>query len=196
MSGYPLLVLYTAAEGEGGAEGEATEAHEEHHENNFFYGDINEVIWGSLAFAIIFVIFLWKGLPAVKKVMKKQQDAIEARIVAGEEAKAAEEAQLAKLRSDLGNADAEADRIVAEARERAEVVKADLKRRAEEDIREALQRAHIEIESSKTQALADLREEVTSMTVHATEAILEDSLDDTVKSLLVDRYIDQVGAGS
>jgi F-type H+-transporting ATPase subunit b len=168
----------------------------EHHENNFFYGDINEVIWGSVAFLIIFAIFLWKGVPAIKKIMKKQQEALEARIAAGEATKAAEEAQLTQLRSDLGNADDEAARIVAEARERAEVVKADLKRRAEEDIREAVQRAHIEIESSKTQALADLREEITSMTVHATEAILEDSLDDTVRSLLVDRYIDQVGAGS
>jgi F-type H+-transporting ATPase subunit b len=169
---------------------------EEHHKNNFFYGDINEVIWGSVAFAIIFVIFLWKGVPALKAVMKKQQDAIEARIAAGEATKASEEAQLAQLRSDLGNADAEAARIVAEAGERAEVVKADLKRRAETDIRESVQRAHIEIESSKQQALADLREEITAMTVTATEAILEDSLDDTVKSLLVDRYIDQVGASS
>jgi F-type H+-transporting ATPase subunit b len=193
VSGYPLLVLYTAAEGEGS---EGGEAHAEHHENNFFYGDINEVIWGSVAFAIIFVIFLWKGVPAIKKVMKKQQEALAAKIAAGEATKAAEEAQLTQLRADLGNSADEAARIVAEARERAEVVKADLKRRAEEDIREAVQRAHIEIESSKTQALADLREEITSMTVIATEAILEDSLDDTVKSLLVDRYIDQVGAGS
>jgi hypothetical protein len=34
------------------------------------------------------------------------------------------------------------------------------------------------------------------MTVTATEAILEDTLDDTVRALLVDRYIDQVGATS
>jgi F-type H+-transporting ATPase subunit b len=169
---------------------------EEHHKNNFFYGDINEVIWGSVAFAIIFVIFLWKGVPALKRVMKKQQDAISARIAAAEAAKAAEEGELARLRTSLGNADEEAARIVADARERAEVVRADLKRRADVEVREALQRAHIEIESSKQQALADLREEITSMTVSATEAILQDTLDDTVKSLLVDRYIDQVGATS
>jgi F-type H+-transporting ATPase subunit b len=169
---------------------------EEHHENNFFYGDINEVIWGSVAFGIIFVLFLWKGVPAIKKVMKKQQDAIAARIAAAEATKAAEEGELAQLRTSLGNADEEAARIVADARERAEIVKADLKRRADVEVRDAVQRAHIEIESSKQQALADLREEITSMTVTATEAILEDTLDDTVRALLVDRYIDQVGATS
>jgi F-type H+-transporting ATPase subunit b len=169
---------------------------EEHHKNNFFYGDINEVIWGSVAFAIIFVLFLWKGVPALKRVMKKQQDAIAARLAAAEATKAEEEAELARLRASLGTAEQEAERIVADARERAEIVEADLKRRADVEVREALQRAHIEIESSKQQALADLREEITAMTVTATEAILQDTLDDTVKSLLVDRYIDQVGASS
>ena len=169
---------------------------EEHHENNFFYGDINEVIWGSIAFLIIFAVFLWKGLPAIKKIMKAQQEAMTLRIEAAEATRAQEEAQLAELTSSLGNADAEAAQIVAEARDRAEVVKADLIRRAEADVQEGLQRARIEIESSKTQALADLREEIAAMTVTATEAILDDALDDTVRSLLVDRYIDQVGASS
>jgi F-type H+-transporting ATPase subunit b len=169
---------------------------EEHHKNNFFYGDINEVIWGSVAFGIIFALFLWKGLPAVKKAMKKQQDTIAAKIAAAEAAKAQEEAELAQLRTSLGNADEEAARIVADARERATVVEADLKRRAEVEVQEALQRTRIEIEASKHQALADLREEIAAMTVTATEAILEETLDATVKSLLVDRYIDQVGASS
>jgi hypothetical protein len=34
------------------------------------------------------------------------------------------------------------------------------------------------------------------MTVTATEAILKDMLNDSVRSSLVDRYIDQVGAAS
>jgi F-type H+-transporting ATPase subunit b len=193
VSAYPTIVL-AATEG-GEAEGEA-HAEEGHHENNFFYGDINEVIWGSVAFAIIFALFLWKGVPAIRKVMKKQQEAIAARIAAAESAKATEEAELAQLRASLGNADVEAQRIVADARDRAEVVKAELMRRAEIEVSEALQRARIEVEASKQQALADLREEIAAMTVAATEAILQDTLDDTVKALLVDRYIDQVGASS
>ncbi len=181
MSAYASIVLLGA---------------EEHHKNNFFYGDINEVIFGSIAFLIIFAVFLWKGLPAIKKIMKAQQDAMTARIEAAEAAKVKEEAELAALQTSLGNADEEAARIVADSRERAEIVKADLIRRAESDVQEGLQRARIEVESSKTQALADLREEIAAMTVTATEAILDDVLDDTVRSLLVDRYIDQVGASS
>jgi F-type H+-transporting ATPase subunit b len=195
VSAYPTIVLY-AAEGGGETEGGETHAEEGHHENNFFYGDINEVIWGSVAFLIVFALFLWKGLPAVKKQMKKQQEGIAAKIDAAAAAKAQEEAELARLRASLGNADEEASRIVAEARERSTVVEADLKRRAETDIEETVHRARIEIEASKQQALADLREEIAAMTVTATEAILDDALDPTVRSLLFDRYIDQVGTAS
>jgi F-type H+-transporting ATPase subunit b len=191
-----VLAQEAETEEETHAEGEEAHAEEGHHENNFFYGDINEVIWGSVAFAIILAVFLWKGVPAVKKVMLKQQEAIAAKIAAAEATKAQEEAELARLTASLGNADEEAARIVADARERAEVVEADLKRRAEVEIQETLQRTRIEIEASKHQALADLREEIAAMTVTATEAILKDMLNDSVRSSLVDHYIDQVGAAS
>jgi F-type H+-transporting ATPase subunit b len=168
-------------------------AAEEHHENNFFYGDINEVIWGSIAFLIIFALFLWKGVPALKKAMKKSSANIAAQIEAGEAARAGAAADLAALKASLGNADQESRAIVAEATERAAVVRADLIARYEEEVAEVTSRARIEVEASKQQALADLREAVVAMTVTATEALIAETLDERTKSSLVDRYIDQVG---
>jgi F-type H+-transporting ATPase subunit b len=168
-------------------------AAEEHHENNFFYSDINEVIWGSLAFAIIFALFLWKGVPAIKKAMAKRSERITNEIAAAEAAREAADAELVSLRSSLSNVGDEARTIIADANELAEVVKRDLMARADNDVRETVQRARVEIESSKTQALADLREEVVRMTVQATEAVLAENLTPRLQSSLVDRYIDQVG---
>jgi F-type H+-transporting ATPase subunit b len=168
-------------------------AAEEHHENNFFYGDINEVIWGSIAFLIIFALFLWKGVPALKKAMQKSSANIAAQIEAGEAARAGAAADLAALKASLGNADQESRAIVAEATERAAVVRADLIARYEEEVAEVTSRARIEVEASKQQALADLREAVVAMTVTATEALITETLDERTKSSLVDRYIDQVG---
>jgi F-type H+-transporting ATPase subunit b len=74
-------------------------------------------------------------------------------------------------------------------------VRADLIARAESEIEETKTRAGIEIEASKGQALADLRAEVVAMTITATEAVVTQSLTDEVKADLVDRYIQQVGAG-
>lgn len=182
----------TTAETESGEQ--ATETHSEH-KNNFFYGDINEVIWGSVAFGIIFVLFLRKGLAPIKRAMAKRTKKIEDQIASAEAAKAAADADVAALRRDLGNADVEAQRIVADARERAAHVRADLIARAESEIEETKTRAGIEIEASKGQALADLRAEVVAMTITATEAVVTQSLTDEVKADLVDRYIQQVGAG-
>jgi F-type H+-transporting ATPase subunit b len=189
--------IFLATEGGETTGGETTtETHAEtHHKNNFFYGDINEVIWGTVAFAIIFVLFLWKGLPPVKKAMATRSRKIEEQITHAETARQAADTELASLRSDLGNADTEAARIVAEAQERATRVRADLIARAEADVNESKTRARIEIEASKSQALADLREEVVAMTIKATEALVASNMTDTVQTDLVDRYIQQVGAG-
>lgn len=158
--------------------------------------DINEVWWGIAGLAPLLVLFFWKGLPAIKGLLAKRTQRIADELAVAEQARREAEAEVAQLRASLGNADEESRRIVNAARERAEILKADLIARYETEAREAVQRARIEVEASKSQALADLREEVVSMTVQATEAILAENLDAASQSQLVDRYIDQVGARS
>jgi F-type H+-transporting ATPase subunit b len=155
--------------------------------------DINEVWWGIAGLVPILVIFFWKGLPAIKKALAKRTQGIADELANAEQARRDAEAEVASLRSNLGNADQESRRIVAEARERAATLEADLIARYDAEAREAVQRARTEVEASKTQALADLREEVVGMTVQATEAILGELLDSSSQAQLVDRYIDQVG---
>jgi F-type H+-transporting ATPase subunit b len=163
-------------------------------DSGWWYHDINEVIWGSVAFAIVFAVFLWKGLAPIKRLMVRRSERIADQIAQAEAAKAAAAQELTALRASLGNADQDAERILAEARERAEVVKRDLIARAESDVEETKNRARIEIEASKSQTLADLREEIIAMTIVATEALVAANLDDSLRAELVDQYIDQVGA--
>jgi F-type H+-transporting ATPase subunit b len=172
----------------GTAEGDAA------HENNFFYSDINEVIWGSVAFAVIVALFLWKGLAPIKRVMARRSQRIQDHIAQAEATRAGADAELAAVRTSLGTVDAEAARIVDEARARAATLKADLMARAATDVDEAKNRTRVEIEASKSQAFADLREEVVAMTIRATEAIVSSNLTESLRAELVDQYIDQVGA--
>lgn len=156
-------------------------------------GDINEVYWASSAFAIIFILFLWKGLPLVKAAMNARSERIAAEIAEGEAAAAAATQRVQALRGELGNADAAAEQIRQEARTRAAQVKADLMARAEADVAESVQRARIEVEASKSQAFADLSAEVSALTLKATEAVVADSLDDAARADLIEQYIAQVG---
>lgn len=163
-----------------------------HH--NAFYGNKNEVIWGSSAFLIIFALFLWKGIPAIKKASAARTQRISDEIKGAEVAKAEAEAELATLKASLGNAESDAAAIVSEAQGRVEVVKADLIARAESDVEASKQRAHIEIEASRTQAFADLQAEVAAMTVTATNAVVHDNLTDDVRNDLVEQFITQLGS--
>ena len=156
-------------------------------------GDLNEVYWASSAFAVIFILFLWKGLPPIKKAMNARTERIAAEIAEGEAAAAAATQKVQALRSELGNADAAAEQIREDARHRAEQVKADLMARAEADVAESVQRARIEVEASKSQAFADLSAEVSALTLKATEAVVGANLDDAAQADLIEQYITQVG---
>lgn len=155
--------------------------------------DINEVWWGIAGLVPLLVLFFWKGVPALRKLMAKRSQDLQDQLAAAEQARREAEAELASLRASLGNADEESRRILADARKRAGTLKADLIARYEAEARDAVQRARIEIEASKSQALADLREEVVAMTIAATEAILAENLSGPTHSELVDRFIEQVG---
>lgn len=157
-------------------------------------GDINEVYWGSAAFAIVFGLFLWKGVPAIKRAMAQRTETIKADLAAADVAAQEAADRRAAQQKTFANVDAEAAAIKAEGQSRAEALEADLRTRAEADIEATKVRARAEIEASRTQAMADLRAEVAARTAAAAEAVVGNSLDDATHSALIDQYIDQVGA--
>ncbi|MEZ5245284.1 MAG: hypothetical protein R2707_09325 [Acidimicrobiales bacterium] len=160
---------------------------------NFIPGDINEFYWGSAAFGIIFLIFLWKGVPAISKLMKGRTVRIEEEIAAAAAEKAAAEDQLATLSGQLGNADAEAAKIIADARAQATKLEADLLARAEADVAEAKERSRLEIEAQREQALTDLRAAVAEQARIAADAVVRQNLGDAAtQSALIDDYISQL----
>lgn len=169
-------------------------AAEEGHSNNFWYGDLNEVIWGTLAFLILLVAFIKWGLPAIRKVMAQQREGIVEQIDDAEARRADAEAKLGEIRTQLSDADAEHERILVEAREAAGHLKADLAQRAEQDVVELRARAESEVASSRDQAIADLQSEVSRLAIGAAETVVERNLDHDTRVQLIENYINQVGA--
>lgn len=160
---------------------------------NFIPGDINEFYWGSAAFGIILAIFVWKGVPAISNMMKGRTARIEEEIAAAAAQKAAAEDELATLSGQLGDAGAEAAKIIADAREQATKLEADLLARAEADVAESKERSRLEIQSQRDQALADLRAAVAEQAQVAADAVVRENLDDAAtQSALIDDYISQL----
>ena len=103
---------------------------------------------------------------------------VEGELAEAEQAKAEAEAELG-LTSSLGDAGAEAEAIIADARDQATRLEADLIARAENDVAEAKERARIEVAAQRDQALADLRAAVAEQARVAADAVVRSSLDDS-----------------
>ena len=159
----------------------------------FIPGDINEFYWGLASFTIIFLIFLWKGVPAISKMMKGRSVRVEEELAAAAAQKAEAEEELFALAGQLGDADAEAAKILADARDQATKLEADLLARAEAEVADSKERSRIEIQAQRDQALADLRAAVAEQARVAADAVVRENLDDaSTQSALIDDYISQL----
>jgi F-type H+-transporting ATPase subunit b len=156
----------------------------------------NEIVWGGMAFVLL-LIALWKfALPPLKKGMSDRTERIRTDLERADGAKAEAEGVLAEYRAQLADAKTEATRIIEEARQTGDAVRADMQKRAEADILDMRQRAQADIEAAKIQAIADLRQEVGSLAIGAAELVVKKSLDRETQQQLVEDYINQVGARS
>jgi F-type H+-transporting ATPase subunit b len=158
--------------------------------------ETNEIIWGAVGFFIVFGFLYWKGKPAIKKTMNDRTEKIRSEIDGAEAAKVEADKVLAEYHSQLADARNESARILEEARQDADAVKAERIAGIDTEIAEMRARAAAEIESSKAQALADLRGEITALALGAAERVVERNLDDATNRALIDSYIDSVGASS
>jgi F-type H+-transporting ATPase subunit b len=155
--------------------------------------DINEVIWGSLAFFVLLALVVWKAGPAIKAAISGRTDRIRDELAAAEAERADAEAALSAKAADVPDVDVEQARIREEAQETAERLKTDMAAKAQADAAALVARAQADVATQRAQALADMREEVARLTRDATEAVVNDSLDDASQSDLIDQYISQVG---
>lgn len=159
-------------------------------------GDINEVIWGSIGFLVVFTLIVWKGGPAIKAMWNGRIEKIASELDSAAAARAAAEAKLAEVESNIANADAERQRIVSSARTDAETVRAQIISRAGTDAADIRTRGAADVEAAKSQATSDLQAEIGALAIGAAEQVVTASLDPSTQSELIDKYIANVGARS
>ncbi len=160
----------------------------------FLPSDINEFIWGSLAFLVVVAVMIWKFAGPVKAAMAARTARISDELAVADNAKAEAEAHRQAQLAKLGDADAEAAKIVADARTRAASMKTDLMAKAESDVEASKVKARSDIEMSKGQALSDIRAEAAQNAANAAEAVVNDNLDDARLASLIENYIAEVGS--
>jgi F-type H+-transporting ATPase subunit b len=152
----------------------------------------NEIIWGGLAFVILFLA-MWKwGYPPIKKAMADRSERIRDDLDEAEKAKVESQRIQQQYEAKLAESKAEANRVLEEARKAADQLRADLEKRAQAEIAEQRQRAQADVEAAKHQAIADLQAEVANIVIGAAEVVVRKNLDPATQSQLVEDYIREV----
>jgi len=151
--------------------------------------DINEVIWGSIAFFVVLALIIWKAGPAVVKALNGRTERIQGEFDEAQAARTSAEQALSSTSADAPDIGTESKRIVAEANETATRLRVDTAARAKAEAEAMRERATGDIQNQTRQALADLREEIASLTRESTEALVGEQLDAGSQTSLIDSYI-------
>jgi F-type H+-transporting ATPase subunit b len=158
--------------------------------------ELNEIIWGGLAFLVLLGV-LWKfGLPPIRNMVAQREDRIRADLERAEQAKVEAEGVLTQYQQQLADARQEAGRLIDEGRQAADQVRQDLIARAEADADEVRARAEEDTRLQVERAMADLRTQVADMSIGLAEKIVERNLDPNAQQDLIESYIAQVGNGN
>jgi F-type H+-transporting ATPase subunit b len=156
--------------------------------------ELNELVWGGLAFAVLLVL-MWKfGLPPVRKMLKEREDRIRGDLERAEQAKVEAESVLEDYRRQLAEARTEASQIIEASREQAEEVRRELIAKAEADAAEVRQRAAEDARLAADRVMSELRSSVADLSIELAEKVVERNLDRDTQIALIESYINQVGS--
>ncbi|MBO0837646.1 MAG: F0F1 ATP synthase subunit B [Actinobacteria bacterium] len=165
-------------------------------EGNPLVPNWTEVIWGGIAFLIVFVA-LWRvAMPRITKTLEERTDKIEGAIERAGRAEAEAERLAERYRAQLAEAKHEAARVREESREEGARIIAEMREQAQVEAARVSQAAQAQIAADRQQAFASLRSEVGTLAVELAGKIVGESLDDEARqSRVVDRFLDELDAG-
>ena len=158
--------------------------------------EANEIIWGSLAFVVLFFVLKKKGYPQVKKGMDARTERIRNTLAEADKTRDQAQSILDDYRRQLDDAKSESSRIIEEARQAADKIRQDLRKQAEEEVAEIKQRAQDDIAAQASRTMADLQARVSLMVIELAEKVVEKNLDEDTNKALIDRFISEMGATS
>ena len=154
-----------------------------------------ELVLGSIAFALICYVLMKFVFPRMEETFRARVDAIEGGIKRAEEAQAEANELLEQYRAQLAEARTEAARIRDEARADAEGIRTDVLAKAREESDRIIAAGRDQLAAQRESIVRDLRSEVGTLAVDLASRIVGESLADEARSRgTVDRFINELDA--
>jgi F-type H+-transporting ATPase subunit b len=157
-----------------------------------------EILLGSLAFAVLCFVLMKFVFPQMEKTFAARVDAIEGGIKRAEAAQAEANQLLEQYRAQLAEARTEAARIRDEARADAEGIRQDVLAKAREESDRIIAAGREQLSAQRESIVRDLRSEVGELAVELASRIVGESLADEARNRgTVERFIAELdSAGS
>jgi F-type H+-transporting ATPase subunit b len=161
-------------------------------EHNPILPEPGELIFGALAFLLVFWVLARYAFPRLNEAMKARTEKIQGDLEKAEGARSEAESALKSYEEQLREARAEAGRIIDDARKTAEKMRQDLLAKAEDEARQVVSKAQEEIQGERERAFQELRRQVGELTVDLAERVVGENLNKERQLKLVDGYIEEL----
>ena len=149
-----------------------------------------DIIWSSVCFIVILVLFWLYALPRMKKLLDERSAAIEGNIAKADEAQRKAEAALEEYTAQLADVRREAGEIRDAAREDGKKIVAEAKESASAEAARLTAAAHAQIDAERQTAFVSLRGEVGTLALDLAGGVIGETLSDDAKAkAVVDRFL-------
>ncbi len=150
----------------------------------------NELFWGAISFAALYLLIRYVLLPPVQRVMNDRAATIQADRDAADAAKAQVASASSELDDQLADVRAEATAIIDEARAEAEAERQRLVARADREVSAMKEIAETEITREREEAMASLRPQVADLAVGAASKVMNRPINADAARPVIDRFLD------
>ncbi|MGD0384715.1 MAG: F0F1 ATP synthase subunit B [Solirubrobacteraceae bacterium] len=150
------------------------------------------MIWTLLVFVASMLLLRRFAFPAIRDALDRRQKSIEDAIDTAERTRVEADKLLAEYRERLTEARGQADEIVTRARRAAEEHEHEAIEAARERREHLLEQTKRDIEVETRRAIAEIRDEVTNLTILATEKVTRKTLDSDDQRRLVEEAIGEL----
>jgi len=152
-----------------------------------------EIIVGTIAFILLFLVLRKTAFPQFEKVYAERTEKIEGGLKRAEEAQEQAAALKRQYEEQLAGLRAEAARIRDDARAEGNRIRAELREQAEQEAERIRQRGEEQLAAQRAQAVRQLRGEIGGLSVQLAERIIGTSLaDDNRRRDTVDAFLGEL----
>ncbi|TDQ47960.1 F0F1 ATP synthase subunit B [Actinorugispora endophytica] len=159
-------------------------------EQNVLRIHIDELVFGLIAFVVIFALVYKYAVPRITKMLDERADSIEGGIERAKKAEAEAEEARQQYREKLGEAHRQYSQELEKAKEQRAAIIAEAREEAQVEARRIIDAAHAQIEADRQQAMNQLRIEIGTLSTDLATRIVGESLADSgAQGRVIDRFL-------